>query len=412
MFDRMQILEKIRAGESSAVEFKEVLIKGKKSMQLNRDALSDEIAAFANHQGGAIIFGVSDKTNQITGVEDTRQLIDIISEVCRDSLEPAVIDFYVDSIQIPDETETEKTLVYVEVGRSLWLHLSQNGYFYRHGNSKRKMSTEQVLRVGQSRSQARIIPFAEQPVPNTTINTLQKELYEKFIPADDEPDSWLQKRRLLVNANGNYHASVAGVLMCCDSHEHLLSNSFIQAVCYRGLAKDANYQIDAQDFSRTLDHQIMDAFHFVHRYNAVSARKNIGREERPQYSMRAVFEALVNAVVHRDYSKHGSKIRLFMFADRLELYSPGELANTLTVDNLPFNQVTRNELLAGLLSEIRLEDDVSERSKRAYFLERRGEGVSIILRESEELSGKIPTYEMRDGELCLTIFAAEPYKEE
>jgi predicted HTH transcriptional regulator len=50
--------------------------------------------------------------------------------------------------------------------------------------------------------------------------------------------------------------------------------------------------------------------------------------------MKAIFEAIVNAVVHRDYSKSGSKIRLFIFSNRLELYSPGALSNTLTVDTL------------------------------------------------------------------------------
>ena len=123
--------------------------------------------------------------------------------------------------------------------------------------------------------------------------------------------------------------------------------------------------------------------------------------------MRAVFEAVVNAVVHRDYSKTGSKIRLFMFADRLELYSPGALANTLTVDDLPYNQATRNELLARLLSEITLDDDMGKQVVRQHFLERRGEGVGIILNESETLSGKMPVYELFGEELRLTIFAAK-----
>jgi predicted HTH transcriptional regulator len=100
-----------------------------------------------------------------------------------------------------------------------------------------------------------------------------------------------------------------------------LYNSFIQAVCYNGVEKDANYQIDAQDFKGVLDQQIINAFKFVKQYNKVSATKEVGRTERPQYSMKAIFEAIVNAVVHRDYSKSGSKIRLFIFSNRLELYS-------------------------------------------------------------------------------------------
>jgi predicted HTH transcriptional regulator len=127
--------------------------------------------------------------------------------------------------------------------------------------------------------------------------------------------------------------------------------------------------------------------------------------------MRAVFEAIVNAVVHRDYSKTGSKIRLFMFANRLELYSPGALANTLTVEDLPYNQATRNELLARLLSETTLDDDMEAKVTRQHFLERRGEGVGIILNESSSLSGKTPLYELFGEELRLTIFAARSLQE-
>lgn len=195
--------------------------------------------------------------------------------------------------------------------------------------------------------------------------------------------------------------------MCHERPDDFLYNSFIQAVFYRGKDRDANYQIDAKDFRGPLDRQIMDAYKFVDRYNQVSALKDIGRMERPQYSMRAVFEALVNAVVHRDYSKSGSKIRLFLFADRLELSSPGALANTLTVENLRYVQVTRNELLARLLSEVSVEDNVQIQVNRSHFLEGRGEGVGIILNESRNLSGKEPFYELFDETLHLTIFAAK-----
>ena len=217
----------------------------------------------------------------------------------------------------------------------------------------------------------------------------------------------LLKRSLLVEEGREIRASVAGVLMCHDTPDDFLYNSFIQAVYYRSKEKDANYQIDAKDFRGSLDQQIIDAFKFVQKHNEVSARKEIGRIDQPQYSMRAVFEAIVNAVVHRDYSKGESKIRLFMFRDRLELYSPGALANTVTIDKLRYSQATRNELLARLLSEITLDDDAGKQVKRRHFLERRGEGVGIILNESEQLSGRTPVYELFNEELCLTIFAAK-----
>lgn len=395
MYDTLsEILEKIKLGEDSTVEFKENIH--------NRDSLADEIAAFANTKGGVIFIGIRDNKEIIGITEDELESFEkIVIEICQDSIEPAV------NIHTRKLFIENKNILKVEVLHSLFVHKSPRGYFRRQGSSKREMPTEYLARLLQSRSQARIISFDEQTVPDTSIHTLSEKLYMRFISGRDNRITSLCKRRLLKKENGHYRVSVAGILMCYQAPDKYIYNSFIQAVCYKGITKDANYQIDAQDFNENLDQQIIDAFKFVKKHNQVSAIKNIGREERAQYSMKAIFEAIVNAVVHRDYSKHGSKIRLFMFADRLEIYSPGALANTLTVDTLSENQATRNELLSHLLSEIALDDDISRAVNRKYFLERRGEGVGIILNESEKLSSRKPVYEMHGEELKLTIFAAK-----
>ena len=403
MFDSLtELLEKIYLGEDSTIEFKRELPE--------RKELSDEMAAFANASGGVILIGVGDN-GEIVGID--RESLDgaekTVVEICQDSIAPPV------HIVTEKRRIDEKNVIKVDVSRSPFVHRSANGYFIRQGSTKREMTTEQLGRLLQNRSQVHRMAFDEQFVPNTHRGTLSKPLYQRFITpgvAEGEEENLLLKRRLLVKEGENYRASVAGVLMCHQKPEDYLYNSFIQAVYYNGVEKDANYQIDAKDFNGPLDRQIVDAFKFVQIYNRVSARKEIGRIERPQYSMRAVFEALVNAVVHRDYSKTGSKIRLFMFADRLELYSPGALANTLTVEDLPYNQATRNELLARLLSETTLDDDLGAKVTRRHFLERRGEGVGIILNESEGLSGKTPVYELFGEELRLTIFAAESLQDD
>ncbi|MCY4274527.1 MAG: putative DNA binding domain-containing protein [Gammaproteobacteria bacterium] len=407
MHTASQVMEMVHTSENSGVEFKEVRIVGKRVEEPHRDSLSDELAAFANQSGGTVIFGVADHTRQITGITTSNisTLVSYISEICHDSVDPPLVDFYVGDVLVKDEFGDERYLVYVQVEKSLWLHKSSNGYFYRHGNSKREMTTEHLLRVGQSRSQVRIISFDEQAVPNTNQDNLQKDLYMQFIANDNQ--SSLTQRRLLTTHNDSLHATVSGILMCNPVPDQYIQNSYIQAVFYRGKHRDANYQIDAKDCRGPLNEQIICAYNFVSQYNRLSAIKEVGREEKPQYSMRAVFEALVNAIVHRDYSIYGSKIRLFMFSDRLEIHSPGALANTLTVENLADNQFTRNELLSRLLSELSLNDGLGQTVRRRYFLERRGEGVGIILRESENLSGRRPVYHVADGQLKLTIHAAE-----
>ena len=404
MFDSLtELTEKIYLGEDSTIEFKRELP--------HRESLADEIAAFANASGGVILIGVDDDS-EIVGMD--RQDLDrtkrTVVEVCRDNIDP-MAHIVTKKLRIDD-----KNLLKIEVPRSPFVHKTSNGYFIRQGSSKREMPTEQLGRLLQSRSQAHRISFDEQFVPNTHKDTLKETLYQRFITEGttdrEKIEDLLLKRRLLVKEGQEYRASVAGLLMCHDRPDDYLYNSFIQAVFYNGVERDANYQIDAKDFRGPLDQQIVDAFKFVERYNQVSARKEIGRIERSQYSMRAVFEAVVNAVVHRDYSKAGSKIRLFMFTDRLELYSPGALANTLTVDDLRYNQATRNELLARLLSETTLDHDMGAQVVRRHFLERRGEGVGIILNESEGLSGKTPVYELFGEELRLTIFAAKSLQDE
>jgi len=138
----------------------------------------------------------------------------------------------------------------------------------------------------------------------------------------------------------------------------------------------------------------------------IRAVKEPGRIETPQYSLNAVFEAVVNAVAHRDYSVYGSKIRLHIFSDRLELYSPGSIPNTMSIESISLRQASRNELLSSLLARCRMNFD-AEGSKRVFIMDKRGEGVPIILSESFELSGKKPEYFLiDDAELKLTIFSA------
>ena len=86
----------------------------------------------------------------------------------------------------------------------------------------------------------------------------------------------------------------------------------------------------------------------------IAARKEPARVDMPQYSDKALFEAVVNAVAHRDYSMRGSKIRLSMFNDRLEIQSPGSLPNNLTVDSMAQRQATRNETAASMLGRMQV----------------------------------------------------------
>ena len=119
----------------------------------------------------------------------------------------------------------------------------------------------------------------------------------------------------------------------------------------------------------------------------------------PPYDLDVVDEAIVNAVAHRDYAISGLKIRLFLFADRLELYSPDKPPNTITLDDMPYRTFTRNQLLVSFLSRLR--------SKRTgqVFPESRREGVRKILHYGEAHSDRRPEYALFGHELRLTLWA-------
>jgi predicted HTH transcriptional regulator len=275
-------------------------------------------------------------------------------------------------------------------------------------NELLKMSPEELERLFQQRTQSRLIRFDEQTLMNASLDDMDEKLWERFkTPLSPQSNSeFLEKIKLVSpDEDGIPHPTVSGILMASKSPERFISSAYIQAVCYGGDTRDST-QLDAQDITGPLDEQIKEACKFVKRNMRISAIKDPGRIETPQYSLNAVFEAIVNATVHRDYSIYGSKIRLHIFSDRLELYSPGSIPNTMTVESLSLRQSSRNELLSSLLARCPMNFDAPD-SKRIYIMDKRGEGVPIILSESEELSGKRPEYTLIDDtELQLTIFAA------
>ncbi len=310
----------------------------------------------------------------------------------------------------------------VDVPRSLFVHESPGGYFQRLGSSRRKMTPEMLARLFQQRSQTRLIRFDEQVVAGAEVSDLVRHHWERFRTErtrNADEDLLAKLGMLRQDEDGTWRPTVAGVLTAAKDPRAWLPNAFVQAVAYRGTSQVPEgprelYQLDARDITGPADEQIIEACRFVQRNMKVMATKDIGRRDIPQFDLTAVFEAVVNAVAHRDYSMYGSKIRLRLFSDRLEIYSPGSLANTMTVESLAFRLASRNETLTGLLARCRVPADLDWlKTDRRTLMDRRGEGVSIILENSERLSGVRPVYRLiDDAELLLTICAATGPPEE
>ncbi len=418
MFDSpKELLDKIRLGEDSLLELKEVRFAGERVSGPHRDSLADELAAFANSHSGVCVLGVEDGTRDIIGIPINK--LDVVEgfirEVCTQSVQPPLAPM-IERLWLPSSAGGEVPVIKVEVERSLFVHKSPGGYLHRVGSAKREMSPDFLARLFQQRSQARIIRFDEQVVPGATLEDLTQALWERFRTGRSSPsrEDLLVKLGMARLDDGVLRPTVAGVLMAAQDPRNWMPNAFIQAVAYRGTsgvpAEPGDiYQLDAADITGPLDQQIIDACRFVMKNMTTTATKSLGRQDLPQFDMTAVFEAVVNAVAHRDYSIHGSKIRSRLFADRLEIYSPGAIANTMTVDSLAYRQSARNETITSLLARCPIPTNAPFKTDRVTLMDKRGEGVRIILENSTKLAGKIPEYRLLDeAELLLTIYAAQP----
>jgi len=409
--DPSQLWTQVRLGEDTDIELKAVEFRGdNKVWAPGRDSLADELAAFGNSRGGRLILGVTDERQpQSLSPSQLDLLVRHLREICTDSIKPP-LDF--EMFRVPAPSPASGGALVVQIPESLVVHRSPGGYLRRQGDAKRQMDSVEVRRLSLLRGQSDAASTDTQVVRDTGVNSLQPDLWRRYASsrADDPAEVALSKLKFVkTDSSGAVRATVGGVLLAAADPRKWLPNAWIQAVCYRGTRPDAGHQLDAREITGPLDQQIREAVSFVITNRRVAAYKDPARMDVPQFSERAVFEALVNAVVHRDYAVSGSRIRLFMFDDRLELYSPGCLCNSMSTNDLRTSQFTRNELLASRLGQCAIGDDVSGSGGRRYFIERRGEGIAVIQDETFALAGRYPDFELvGERELKVILPAASP----
>lgn len=249
MFDSPEhLLDKIRLGEDSSLELKSLRFKGHSVSDPTRSDLADEIAAIANTCEAVVVLGVNDKTRDIEGIPtDLLEAAEkYVFEVCSDSIKPPVV-FRTFRMQLPDTTGTFRSIIKIEIPRSLFVHKSPNGYFIRQGSSKREMSPDYLARLFQQRSQVRLIRFDEQSVPNAPLDCMEHDLWNRFrtplSPVDDR-DFLLKACLVTRDENGKIYPTVSGILMTCKTPHEYIKSAFIQAVAYRGVERNASYQLD------------------------------------------------------------------------------------------------------------------------------------------------------------------------
>ena len=402
MFDTTeQILDQLRAGEDGRAEFKEVRLGDRGVLSPDTEALAGELVAFANAAGGGVFLGVAD-SGAVAGIPPSRVdaverwIVNVATHNCEPPIRPVLR-----KVLLPDAAGNDRQVLLAEVPRGLYVHRTSGGrYYVRVGSTKRDLTPPELVRLFQERGREYV--FDEQAVLTAAVDDLNRHRLEAFFgrsPKIPWLDLLRNTRVTFRDENGVDRPTVAGLLTFGTEPADFLPSASIESACYRGERLSSDDLVHAEQLAGPVSDQIDAGIAFVAQFMQPppNARPSGGADAR--YDLDVVDEALVNAVAHRDYAISGSKIRLFLFADRLELYSPGKLPNTITLDEMPYRTFTRNQLLVSFLSRIR--------SKRTgqVFLESRGEGVRKILQDGEAHSGRRPEYALFGDELRLTLWA-------
>lgn len=422
MYDDIStLLSEIAAGEDTLLEFKEVVFKGDQVRFAREEGkaqtvLAEVFVSMANTEGGVILFGVNDN-REIVGIDAARRSIleQFVVNLCLNNCDPG-IDPILDWLHLPDwQGETVLCLKVTIPKARFYVHSTSDGRFLKRIGSHRTLIPKDQL--GRLLSARRLTsPVEERPIFRTDIGVIDRLRFNAYYQRrfQSAPESagvdisqLLMNQKLAVrDESGDLRATVLGVLLFSERPSAFLDGAFIDVAAYTGMVADGNTQ-DARRFYGPIQEQIEQMLLYFRTSPLVARPSQKGAEGRldlETYSLLALQEAIVNALVHRDYELTGSQVRVYLFADRIEIWNPGGLHNTLTEEDLyrGCQPIRRNQLLAGFLR-----DFISPLTGRSY-MEARGEGFLNLVRESERVSGRQPELRVQGQAVRLTIYSGPP----
>lgn len=337
--EALELLTLVALGETTTVQFKRTLE--------NREKLAAELCAFANTQGGVILFGVEDD-GAVSGLapEEVRRLNSDIATVAADRIrEPLYPTSEVVTVQ-------GKNVLLVRVAESdSKPHFDPNGSIWVKslGDKRRVTSREELRRIFQD---AHVFYADEQPVARTSLADLDEAAFEDYYRAQFKHSSasaGLPRETLAENLNLARHGSLTltGLLFFGLYPQRFRPELVTKAICYPGTSAEAatSYH-DSEDIDGTLPQQFAKAQAFLARnVRRPSGSPGINSTGESPIPGQVFEELLVNMLVHRNYFITAPN-KLFVFDDRIEIHSPGSLPNSLTVEQVKAgNSIPRNPIL-------------------------------------------------------------------
>ena len=340
-----ELIDLLSRGEDSRHQFKENFT--------NADALAAEIVAFSNTAGGRIFIGVSDD-GSVRGLSgaDVGRLNQLIANTASQNVRPAVNPL---TENVPHPAGTVLVLTLTEgVNKP---YMDKNGVIWvKNGADKRRAtSREEIQRLFQ---QAGLVHADATPVSGLSAGDVDIPYFEAFFEQQfGEPLAQhnLPLPQLLSNMNlmKQGQLNLAAGLLFAKAPHYALPAFIVKAVAFIGTRIEDEHYIDSRDITGKLADVFQQTLGFiVANTRAVQGDQGFDSQGQPEIP-RIVWEELVaNALIHRDYFI-SAPVRVLIFADRVEIISPGHLPNNLTIENIKAgNSNMRNPILASFAAKL------------------------------------------------------------
>ncbi|EJG0996693.1 MULTISPECIES: RNA-binding domain-containing protein [Vibrio] len=339
-----ELLAIIANGEDSRHQFKQNITRA--------ESLVPELAAFSNSKGGLLFIGVTDDGGiQGLTIEDMGRINQLVSNAAKDVKPP--ISVTTENVALPSgmvmvvDVPEGISKPYMDGNLHVWVKNSAN---------KSKVSArEELLRMFQSSA---LVHADEISVNGSSVTDIDQEFFDAFFEreyGERVEDQDVSRVQLLENMNlaKNGQLNICGALLFASRPQIRLPVFIVKAVAFPGVDIEDEHYIDSQDINGKLSDVFQKVLGFVlanirHVQNE-QGFNSVGEPEIP----RIVLEELIaNALIHRDYFV-SAPIKVLVFADRIEIVSPGHLPNNLTIENIKMgNSNVRNPILASFAPKV------------------------------------------------------------
>ena len=350
----------------------ENLYLDRKRAKISSQDLANEIASFANANGGIIAVGITDD-GIIEGLNKYGiQKINECQKVVTGFLKPAPICRYeVIDVQNQDGHADSIILFHVEPALNYIVRNNKDEVFCRQGDSSIKLTSDQIRSLEYERRER---DFETELLEDSTIEDIDEEvmkIYKEKLNTDLSSEEVLKARGFLRERNGILHFTKAGMLLFGKNPTIYLPSARVRVLKFEGndfqVGTSMNIVKD-KTFDSCLYKTIEQAREFINtQLREFTHLTKAGIFETvPEYPEFAWYEGLVNAVTHRDYGNSGEHITVKLYDDRLEIYSPGKLGGFVTLDTMMTKRYSRNPQIARVLTEFGIVRELNEGVKRIY----------------------------------------------